>query len=145
MRFGRFIKFGVVGGTGAIVNTVVLYALSRGLGLPLLVSSATAVELAIISNFLLNDRWTFASRRPSFRSFAKFNTTSLVGLSLNVLTVWLLTRFGLYFLAANLAGIVVACTVNYACSVTWVWRRRAAYGWLCFPYWLPSSLVIRSI
>lgn len=125
MRFGRFLKFGVVGGTGAGVNTAILYILSRGLGLPLLVSSATAVEMAIVSNYLLNNRWTFASHKPSFRRFVKFNTTSLAGFSLNIVTVWALTRSGLYLLAANLAGIALAVTVNYACSVAWVWRRSA--------------------
>lgn len=125
MRFGRFLKFGVVGGTGAGVNTAILYILSRGLGLPLLVSSATAVEMAIVSNYLLNNRWTFASHEPSFRRFVKFNTTSLGGFSLNIVTVWALTRSGLYLLAANLAGIALAVTVNYACSVAWVWRRSA--------------------
>jgi putative flippase GtrA len=125
MRFGRILKFGMVGVIGAVVNTVLLYALSRGLGLPLLASSAAAVELAVVSNYILNDRWTFGNRKPSLRSFAKFNTASLAGLSLNVLTVWALTRSGFYFLAANLVGIAVAVTLNYACSVAWVWRRMA--------------------
>ena len=123
MRFGRFLKFGMVGGSGTLVNTAILYALSRGLGLPLLVSSAAAVEAAVVSNYLLNDRWTFASRAPSLRGFAKFNTACLVGVGLNIVTVWALTRLGLYFLAANLAGIAIALTLNYACSVAWVWRR----------------------
>jgi putative flippase GtrA len=122
----RPVRFGVVGATGAVVNTAVLYLLSRGVGLPLLVSSALAVELAIVSNYLLNDRWTFATRRPSVRRFAKFNVASLAGLSINVTTVWLLTRSGVYFLAANLVGIAAAVVANYVFSVAWVWRRRAA-------------------
>lgn len=125
MRLGRLIKFGVVGGAGAVVNTAILYALARGLGLPLLVSSTTAVELAVVWNYLLNDRWTFANRKPSLRGFAKFNTASLAGLALNITTVWVLTRSGLYLAAANLAGIAVAVAVNYSCSVAWVWRRSA--------------------
>jgi putative flippase GtrA len=122
-KTGRLIRFGVVGASGAALNTGVLYALYHAAGLPLLMSSALAVELAVISNYLLNDRWTFAAPRPSCRLFAKFNTVSMVGLGLNVLTVWFLVQSGVYFLAANLAGILISFASNYAFSVAWVWRR----------------------
>jgi len=123
MRFGRLLKFGAVGGTGVIINTTALYVLSRWLGLPLLLSSGIAVELAIVSNFFWNNRWTFACRSPSLIRFVKFNVASLIGLTVNVTTVWGLTKTGLYFLIANLVGICVGVAVNYACSVAWVWRR----------------------
>lgn len=125
LRTGRILKFGVVGGTGVIINTSVLYVLSRWAGLPLVAASAGAVELAAVSNYLLNDTWTFAARSPSLRRFARFNTASLAGLALNVLGVWLLTRLGFYFLAADLIGIAAAFAANYAFSVRWVWAREA--------------------
>ena len=120
----RIFRFAVVGGTGVIINTSVLYVLSRWAGLPLLAASALAVELAAISNYLLNDTWTFAARSPSLRRFAKFNTASLAGLALNVLSVWLLTRLGLYFLVADLIGIAAGFAANYAFSVRWVWGQQ---------------------
>jgi putative flippase GtrA len=123
-KLARAARFCLVGGTGTAINTAVLYLLSRGLGLPLALSSAIAVELAILSNYMLNDRFTFAARRPSLRRLAKFNLTSLGGLSVNVMIVWLLTRHGVYFLAANFVGIAVAVVVNYTFSVAWVWRRE---------------------
>lgn len=122
---GRILKFAVVGGTGVIINTSVLYMLSRWAALPLAVATAVAVELAAISNYLLNDAWTFAARSPSLRRFAKFNTAALAGLVLNVLSVWLLTRLGLYFMVADLIGIAAAFATNYAFSVRWVWAREA--------------------
>jgi putative flippase GtrA len=125
LRAGRILKFAGVGVTGVIINTSMLYLLSRWAGLPLVAASAVAVELAAISNYLLNDTWTFASRSPSLRKFAKFNTAALAGLVLNVLSVWVLTRLGLYFLVADLIGIAAAFTVNYAFSVRWVWTREA--------------------
>jgi putative flippase GtrA len=118
-------KFIVVGGSGAILNSAVLYALYRGLHMPLVAASALAVEVAVVSNYLLNDRWTFAARTPSLRRFAKFNASSLCGLAVNVLSVWFLTRMGLHFLVANLAGIAAAFAVNFTLSATWVWGRRA--------------------
>jgi len=124
-KLARAARFCVVGGTGTAINTAVLYLLSRGLGLPLPVSSAIAVELAILSNYMLNDRFTFGARRPSLRRLAKFNLTSVAGLGVNVVIVWLLTWHGVYFIAANFVGIAVAVVVNYTFSVAWVWRREA--------------------
>ena len=123
-KLARAARFCLVGGSGVVINTAVLYLLSRGLRLPLPLSSAIAVELAIISNYVLNDRFTFAVRTPSFRRLAKFNVTSLGGLGVNVVIVWLLTRHGVYFLAANFVGIAVAVVANYTFSVAWVWRRE---------------------
>ena len=119
------VKFVVVGGSGTVLNTAVLFVLYRRLHLPIVAASAVAVELAVVSNYLLNDRWTFAARSPSLRRFAKFNASSLGGLTVNVLSVWFLTRIGLYVLLANLAGIAAAFAVNITLSLTWVWRDRA--------------------
>jgi putative flippase GtrA len=118
------VKFAVVGGSGTILNTVVLYLLYRRLHMPLVAASAVAVELAVVNNFLLNDRWTFAARSRSIRRFAKFNVSSLGGLAVNVLSVWLLTRIGLNVLVANLVGIAAGMVVNITLSVTWVWGKR---------------------
>jgi len=124
-RTGRLTKFVVVGGIGTVLNTLALLLFSRWVGLPLAAASALAVEIAAVSNYLLNDSWTFAARTPTFRRFAKFNVAVVMGLALNVFTVWFLTRLGLYFLAANLVGIVAGFSVNYAFSVSWVWGRAA--------------------
>jgi putative flippase GtrA len=119
------VKFMLVGGSGAVLNTAVLYLLYQRLHMPLVAASAVAVELAVVNNFLLNDRWTFATRSRSLQRFAKFNVSSLGGLAVNVLSVWFLARHGLPVLVANLAGIAAGMAVNLTLSVTWVWRRKA--------------------
>jgi putative flippase GtrA len=123
-KIGRIAKFGVVGFVGILINMSVLYLLSRRLGLPLVLSSGVAVELAVISNFLLNSSWTFGGY-ASLPRFAKFNVASLASLAVNVEAVLLLTRLGLYLLAASLIGVAVGFVVNYLFSVLWVWSRAA--------------------
>jgi putative flippase GtrA len=125
VKNGKIIKFAVVGAIGTAINVMVLYLLSRWAGMPLAAASALAVELAAVSNYLLNDSWTFAVRTPTFRRFARFNVASLMGLALNVFMVWLLARAGLYFLAADLVGIGAGFSLNYAFSVSWVWGKAA--------------------
>jgi putative flippase GtrA len=121
----RLTRFLVVGGSGVLVNTVVLYLLHERAGLPLPIASPMAVELAIINNYLLNDRWTFSRRRPSLARLAKFNLVSLGGLALTTGSLWVLTStLGMQYLLANLVGIGLATGWNFAANVRWTWARR---------------------
>ncbi|MET7765134.1 GtrA family protein [Streptomyces sp. NPDC005336] len=122
---GLALRFAVVGGGGVLVNTVALFALYHWAGLPLLVASSIAVELAVVHNYLLNERWTFAVRTPSARRFVKFNVSVLGGLAVNVLIAWSLARAGMHLLLANWIGIGAAFAVNFATSTGWVWGRRS--------------------
>lgn len=77
----NFLKFLVVGGLGFTINTVVLiFGVKIGFN-PSLAGPAGA-ELAIISNFLLNNFWTFSDRSITSWSvlpgkFLQFNLLSL--------------------------------------------------------------------
>lgn len=110
-----------VGGTTIAISTLALFLLSQEAELSLAVASALAVELAAVGNYLLLESCMFAGRMPTFRRFAKFNVASMLGLALNVFAVWFLARLGLYFLAANLMGIVAGFTVNRAFGVSHMW------------------------
>jgi len=77
----RFLKFGIVGGTGFIVNFVGLEILKR-LGMTTFVATLLATEAAIISNFIFNNIWTFKDKvitkiSDLFIQFFKFNFSSL--------------------------------------------------------------------
>src|SRR5262245_47533231 len=101
-RQGQLIRFAVVGILGVGVNSASLSVLYRLAHLALPVSSAISTELAIASNFLLDDRWTFAQRGRAWTRFAKFNLTALLGLVLTALTVWFLVDYlGVHYLLAN--------------------------------------------
>lgn len=118
----RFVKFGVVGASGVLVNNAVLYLL-HGVGAMVLpVASAVAIESAIVSNFLLNDRWTFRRDRPTVGRFLRFNLVSLGGLVVNVsVLTGLVAFFGIHYLIANLAGIAAALAWNFLVNVRWTW------------------------
>jgi dolichol-phosphate mannosyltransferase len=100
-----------------------LYLLSDPsmLGLGLTRSKLIAAESAILSNFLLNDWWTFgdsARRVPGmvarFRRFLGFNAICAVGVALNVILLNVLFNYGhmnRYF--ANALAIVAVTGWNY--------------------------------
>ncbi len=121
----RFGKFAVVGATGALVNTAVLILLYQQLHLPLIAASVAAVEISIIYNFVWNDRWTFARHGWSFERFAMFNSVAVGGLIITTATLWaLVTQAHVRYLWANLVGIGLGMTWNFAVNSLWTWGAR---------------------
>lgn len=83
-KSGRFFKFLVVGGIGFIINYILLRVLTDKAGLAPAVSNLIGAEMAIISNFIWNNLWTFTDRKiTSLNSWVskllQFNLTSIIG------------------------------------------------------------------
>ncbi|MDA4127920.1 MAG: GtrA family protein [Thaumarchaeota archaeon] len=120
-----FIKFNLVGLSGVIVNEGVLLLLTLQ-GIFFLYSSAAAIEISIISNFFLNDFWTFRDRRSGHivTRFVKFNGFMLIGLGTNLAIIYFATTdFGLHYAISNLIGIAAAFAIRYGLSVKYTWMR----------------------
>ena len=118
----RFIKFLLVGGLGVVVNSLALYVLHQLMRLPLVAASLVAVELAIVNNFLWNDRWTFGRNTLSLRRFFQFNLVSCGGLVITTGTLWVLvTHLAAPYLLANLIGIGLAICWNFGLNLLWTW------------------------
>ncbi|MGB9911251.1 MAG: glycosyltransferase [Microgenomates group bacterium] len=92
----RFLKFAVVGFIGYIINALGLELFYR-LGLSPGPAAGLGAELAIISNFTLNNLWTFSEKRiTGFKriiwKFFQFNLTSLGAVILQWLVVGILAK-----------------------------------------------------
>jgi len=120
----RFLKFCIVGLSGILVNEGFLWFLTEFAGIFYLLSSLIAIELSIISNFILNDIWTFKKERKGhvFKRFLKFNFTRVVASIINFGLLWLLTSMGMNYLIANLIGVAIATLITYLTSIWWVWK-----------------------
>jgi dolichol-phosphate mannosyltransferase len=116
-----YLKYNVVGVSGYAIQSATLFLLAGGGGHShYLLSTAVAVELAVINNFFWHQRWTWIDR-PS-RSlveitgrFVKFHIAngaiSLVG---NVLLMGLFVgRFMLPLIAANALSVLACSLVNF--------------------------------
>jgi putative flippase GtrA len=90
----RIIKFLFVGGTGFIVQLVITY-LFIFLGSPQWMATMFGAETAILSNFLLNNAWTFVdtkhikSQGAFFNRLIKFNIASLFSIGIQTLVSYL--------------------------------------------------------
>jgi len=124
----RLLKFIGVGLSGIIVNEGILWLLTEFAKLPYYISSPFGIEASIISNFVLNDYFTFADRRTgknqSFLSrLLKFNVTCAAGAAIQYGLLILFTSvLGVNYLISNLIGIIVAFIWNYILSLIWTWK-----------------------
>jgi dolichol-phosphate mannosyltransferase len=127
-ELGMLIKFMLVGLSGVIVNVGVYWLLTRFGGLAAYdwLAVIIGIEVSIITNFILNDTFTFAKRRRG-KSFIgrllRFNLICASGAAIQWGLFMLFTRvFGVYDLLSNFIGIVVAFLWNYFINRNWTWR-----------------------
>jgi len=118
----RVLKFVLVGAIGAVINELLLFLLVHHI--PLLFASAAAVEASIISNFVMNNTWTFAIRkRVNFlKRFVGYHGVAILGAAINIGLLALLVFMHFEYLGANLIGIMFGFTANYLGSEHLVWR-----------------------
>ena len=127
-EFTRVAKFMVVGLTGIFINEGILFFLTEGFGVYFMLSSLIGIEASILSNYVLNDFWTFGDipdKKFSWRSrIIRFHAVSFGGLFINVSTLYFLTTvFGIYYLLANLVGIFLAFAWNFLVNRRHTWRN----------------------
>lgn len=89
--FFKFIKFGLVGFSGLIVDFGVTYICKERLRIPKYLASSLGFLVATGSNYTLNRFWTFNNHDPdTVIQFGKFFVVSLVGLALSNGLIFLL-------------------------------------------------------
>jgi len=121
-----FIKYSLVGMSGVFVNLGLYTLLTRYYEVSELLAPLISIESALISNFILNNFWTFGKRTTQSRirvRFLKFHLASGVSALINYsvfLTLFLV--FQLYDILANLIGIALAAIVNYLINSNWTWK-----------------------
>jgi dolichol-phosphate mannosyltransferase len=137
--FIRFAKFGLVGGSGVVVNVGLLHAFTAYASMDYRIASIAAIECAVINNFLWNYFWTWRDRKTgSKRSFVymlfKFHLSSgFTALIVNWGLLVLLTEVLKvdYHMAgvpnyhiSNLIGIGFGAVVNFFIGHFWVFSKQ---------------------
>ncbi len=118
----RVARFAVVGISGIAVNMIVLLLLKDYI--PLIAASFVAIELSILSNFTLNDSWTFKKIKNNtwINRLLNFNFVSFGGMIINIVVLTILSFFGIWYVLGNFVGIGMAFFWNFLANrrITWV-------------------------
>jgi len=111
----EILRFLLAGGSCLLLELGALYALTEAAGLHYLYSAALAFTLSVIVNYLMCRYWVFqGARQQSAKAAAVFIGSSLAGLGLNQLCMWLFVEMaGLWYMAAKLLAAVVVTAWNY--------------------------------
>lgn len=133
----RWLVFNAVGLIGVAVQLAALALFARTLRWHYLVSTALAVETAILHNFAWHEVWTWRDRREQAGSragrLARFHFgNGFVSIAANVGLMRVFTGvLGWPLLRANLLCIAIAALLNFAVSEWWVFRARRADAQRC--------------
>lgn len=143
----RYLKFGIVGASGTVVNLVVLYlgheylfAAIEPPGSKPYASLALAISLATINNFTWNRLWTWSDRVKAAakaqhtdpdhpgtgqlaREFGKYAAASGFGSALQY-GMTLLLSGSMDYRIANVIAILIASVSNFLANDKWTFRRR---------------------
>jgi len=122
-----FVKFMITGASGVVVN-LGSFQLLLLTGMHRLLASPIAVELAIISKFLINNYWTFGDRNLAGRTRIrglKFNLVSVLTLTLSygtfALLFWLFPQAHPVLLQGF--AILPGTLANYFLNIYWTFRE----------------------
>lgn len=125
---GRFVQFASAGVVGTTIDNLTLVALVELAETGPVLAKVFAWELAIVTIFVINERWTFsthgeAGARALARRFLRSNLVRVGGLVVSMAVLaGLVFSFGVWYLAANLIGIAVGFFVNYTLESLFTWR-----------------------
>lgn len=117
----QLLKFGLVGGSGYLVNLLVFALLTSLLDLHHITAAIGAFAVAVSNNFLWNRHWTFDAGHGIARSQAvRFFAVSLAALALNLVVLEMLLSAGLVGeIPAQAIAVAVAMPFNFVGNRLW--------------------------
>ncbi|MBV9027837.1 MAG: GtrA family protein [Candidatus Eremiobacteraeota bacterium] len=126
MRRGvrQFIKFGIVGASGLVVNFVVAHILQKTTPLSWFADFAVGFMLGGVSNYALNRIWTFRSRRNPLIEGIQFLTVSAVALIAGKLVFAAAARIGFsHFTTTWFVATLAGTFINFFLNKYWTFRH----------------------
>ena len=125
----HFVKFGIVGVIGALINLAFFFCVVDLLGMNANLGSVLGFMLAVTSNYTLNENWTFRTKgeRFSFKpsSYLRYIGVNILGLLANlaVLNLIILCLQPPLKVVAQAGGIAAGMLFNFICSKIFVFQK----------------------
>ena len=117
----QLLKFGIVGGSGYLINLAVFAVLAGSFGVHHAIAAIGAFCVAVSSNFLWNRYWTFGpGEGPAHFQAARFFAVSVASLGLNLVVLEILVSSGsVGDLTAQAIAVAVAMPFNFLGNKLW--------------------------
>ena len=129
-RLWKAAKFGLVGASGMVVNTVALAFATEALGIHYLASVVVATQVSTIWNYGLIDAFVFPQHQATqtrVQRFASYWALNMAALLIRFPLIWLLTSvLGIHYAISNLLSLVVIFIIRFTVSDLWIWAARSS-------------------
>jgi len=123
----QFLRYAVVGASGVAIHYFILYLLYRRIGWHYAVSLMIAIEVAMTSNYIWNNQWTFARQRflksKWWNGFLRYHLACSMGSLYNLAVAWYLVARGWSWVLASGLGIWIGVSWNYLANKSFTWRE----------------------
>lgn len=120
----KFLKFGVVGCSGMIIDFGTTYLCKELLKINKFISNGIGFILAATSNYFLNRTWTFESQSEEIGTqYVQFMIVSAIGLGINSLVLYLLNeklKWNFYF--SKLIAIGITTIWNFFANLLFTFK-----------------------
>lgn len=121
----RGTRFALVGALNTGIDIGVFTLAFYSFGWPLLVANAAGFAIGVGNSYVLNKTWTFADRSTGREALVRglvFLATSVVGLALGSLSIWLLAKI-MPAILAKIATVGITFVWNFWASKQFVFRK----------------------
>jgi putative flippase GtrA len=120
----QFVKFGLVGASGFVVNFIVAHALQKTTSLSWFTVFGIGFMAGGLSNWILNRVWTFRSTAHPLLESVQFLTVSLIALGFGEIIIWIASHYRFHHFTttwffATAAGVFV----NFFLNKYWTFKH----------------------
>jgi dolichol-phosphate mannosyltransferase len=128
-QLAAWVRYGLVGLSGALVNVGGVYFLAEDFGWRLIAALPVAIQLALLNNFIWNECLTFrksrngdATREGLFTGLLRYEVVCLSGALINAGVTLILADQGLRTILAAAGGVMAGGLWNFLLNVPAIWR-----------------------
>ena len=115
LLISKFLKFGIVGCSGMIIDLGITYLCKEILRINKFISNGIGFILAATSNYFLNRIWTFNSQTEEIGvQYIQFMIVSTIGLAINSLSLYFFNeKLKWNFYLSKLVAIAITTIWNF--------------------------------
>jgi putative flippase GtrA len=123
----RFVRFALVGAVGTTAHYVTLITLVELAGTRGVMATTAGFVVGLVVNYVLNRRYTFASRRPHRSAFWRFALVAVCGMAMNgVIFAFATESLQVHYLLSQVLATIIVLGWNFIANTFWTFGDRDA-------------------
>lgn len=113
-RFAEIFRFCITGGVSFLVDYGILILLKEFFDINYLIASGISFTVSVIVNYFMCVLWVFDAKGTDGKSVAIFIGSSVIGLILNQILMWILVDLlGVFYMIAKIITTLLVMFWNY--------------------------------